>query len=284
MGYVFRLEDARHYDQWFQSEPGRSVVRIEKDLLLRVWAPKSPHRVLEVGCGTGLFLEWFTQLGHQATGIDPSIPMLELARKRLPEKVDLHRGFAENLPYEDNAFDTVALITTLEFVDNPSRALEEAFRVARRYVLLGSLNKYSLIGLQRFVDCLLRPSIYRWARFFGISELRAMTEKLLCGAVPLTWRTALSLPLFTLRYLSFLERSPYFQWHPFGHFIAMRVDLHYPLQTIQDPLLHEIPASIGGARLPTSCWRSMLGGHELSSKGRLTPSTPSLEETSRRVF
>lgn len=280
VGYVFRLDDARLYDQWFQSESGQSVARIEKDLLLRVWSPKSAQRVLEVGCGTGLFLEWLAQLGHQVSGIEPSLPMLDLARKRLPEKVDLYRGFAEDLPYEDNAFDTVALITTLEFVDDPSIALREAFRVARRQVLIGSLNKYSIIAVQRFVERLLRPSVYRWARFFGVSELRDMTEKILCGSVPLMWRTTLSFPLFTLRYLSFIERSPYFQWHPFGHFIAMRVDLRYPMQTIQDPLLHEIPASMGGARLPTSCWRT-LHEEESPSRGSFRPPAPSLEDTSQ---
>lgn len=284
MGYVFRQEDARRYDEWFQSEPGRVVARVEQELLLRVWSPRSPQRVLEVGCGTGLFLEWFARLGHQTTGIDASAPMLELARRRLPERVDLNRGFAENLPYEDNAFDTVALITTLEFVDDPLRALQEALRVARRHVLLGSLNKYSIIAVQRFLDCLIRPSIYRQARFFGVYELREMAESLLCGSVPLTWRTCLTLPLFTLRYLSFLERSPYFQWHPFGHFIAMRVDLRYPMQTVQDPLLHELPGSIAGARLHTSCWRAPARKEEPPPVSPFTSSAPTRHEARRQAL
>ena len=81
--------------------------------------PAGPKSVLEVGCGTGLFLEWFAQGGHQVTGLDPSPYMLNLARRRVPERVALDRGYAEDLPYEDNAFDTVALITTLEFVNDP---------------------------------------------------------------------------------------------------------------------------------------------------------------------
>ncbi len=281
MGYVFRLEDARRYEEWFQSEQGQTVARLERELLLRVWSPQSPQRVLEVGCGTGRFLEWFARMGHQTTGLDASAPMLEIARRRLPERIDLYRGFAENLPYEDNAFDTVALITTLEFVDNPNRALQEALRVARRHVLIGSLNKYSIIGLQRFIDCLVRPSIYRRARFFGVLELREMAEKLLCGSVPLTWRTCLTLPLFTLRYLAFLEQSPYFQWHPFGHFIAMRVDLRYPMQTLQDPLLHELPTSIAGARLHTSCWRSPALEKQPPPVSLLASSNPPLERAHR---
>lgn len=284
MGYVFRLEDARRHDEWLLSELGRSVAHIEKELLLRVWSPRSPQRVLEVGCGTGLFLQWLVEQGHQVTGLDPSAPMLDVARNRLPGKVELYRGFAEDLPYEDNAFDTVALITTLEFVDDPHRALQEALRVARRHVLLGSLNKYSLIAMSRFIERLFRPTLYRHARFFGVFEIQSMLEKVLCGSAPLKWRTCLSLPLWSLRYLSFLERSPYFQWHPFGHFIAMRIDLRYPMQTIQDPLLHEIPASIGNARLNTLCRRSPFGGPEPPSAARCTPAASTLENPHRLSF
>ncbi len=144
MGYVFQFEDALHYDDWFTSEPGRTAAAIEQDLLARLWAPGAPQSVLEVGCGTGLFLEWFVRMGHQVTGLDPSPYMLNIARRLVPERVALDRGFAEELPYEDNAFDTVALITALEFVNDPHLALQEALRVARRQVLLGVLNKYSV--------------------------------------------------------------------------------------------------------------------------------------------
>ena len=103
-----------------------------------------PQRVLEVGCGSGIFLEWFMSQGHMVAGLEPSSSSLELARRRLGPKVRLDQGFAENLPYDDNEFDTVALITSLEFVDDPYLALKEACRVARRNVLLGVLNRYSI--------------------------------------------------------------------------------------------------------------------------------------------
>lgn len=255
MGYVFRLEDAQHYNDWFQSEPGRSVLAIEKELLSRVWSPPSPQSILEVGCGTGLFLEWFAGKGHQVTGLEPSQFMLSAARSRLPGRIRLDRGYAEHLPYDDNSFDTVALITTLEFVDNPSMALREALRVAKCHVLLGVLNRYSLIAIQRYIERFWKKSVYRYAQFFSVFELQNMTAKNLTGRAPLRWRTALSFPLQTLRYSQFLERSRFFQWHPFGHFIAMRIDLRYPLQTIQEPLFCELPSGIGHAGFHASCWR-----------------------------
>lgn len=240
MGYVFNLDDALRYQRWTRSEPGQSAIEIEKELLQRLWSPLASQRVLEVGCGTGIFLDWFARLGHQTTGLDPSPDMLNFARENLPERVALDRGFAEDLPYPDNFFDTVALITTLEFVDNPHRAVKEACRVARSHVLVGSLNLYSPMVWTQRVGSLLRPSVYRHARFYGIWGLRSLFEQVLSGPVPLRWKTCLTLPLNILKYVRFIERNAYFQWNPLGRFVGMRIDLRYTVQTLQEPLLTKV--------------------------------------------
>ncbi len=272
MGYVFQFEDALRYDDWFTSEPGRTAAAIEQDLLSRLWAPKAPQSVLEVGCGTGLFLEWFVRMGHQVTGLDPSPYMLNVARRLAPERVALDRGFAEELPYEDNAFDTVALITALEFVNDPHLALQEALRVARRQVLLGVLNKYSVTTWQHCWGRLWRPSIYSHAHFFSISQLRRMVTEVLSGAVPIQWRTCLFFPVRWLRYLHFLECSRLLHRLPFGHFIGMRIDLRYPLRTVQQPVLCKIGSGVGQTQLRTPCWRGPGG------EGRNQNSLPSPDD------
>ncbi len=255
MGYVFRIEDARHYDDWYLTEPGSSALLVEKEVLFKVWGPTSPQRVLDVGCGTGIFLDWFHRLGHCVAGIDPSPSMLGIAHQRLRGRVPIDQGFAEDLPYEDNEFDTVALITTLEFVDNPAGAIREACRVARRHVLLGSLNKYSIIALQRRAEQLWRKdSYYRHARFYSVFELQELAGKALDGRPPLRWATCLTMPLQILKYSCRMERSRFLHWHPFGHFIAMRLDLRYPLQLVQTPLFCELPAGIGRRPLHSPCW------------------------------
>lgn len=247
MGYIFTSEDAERYEKWFHCEPGLSALAVEKELLHRVWSPPHYQRVLEVGCGAGHFLEWFARQRHRVTGLDPSPFMLDLARRKVPQRVHLHQGVAEDLPFANNEFDTVALITTLEFVEDPDKALEEAFRVARNHVLLGVSNKYSLITGYRCLQCLWKSSVYRHARFFSVFGLRCLAEKLLHGHVPIHWRTCLAMPLWTLTYLRRLENSRYFQWHPFGHFIAMRVDVRYNIHTVQEPLLNSVTAQAGSA-------------------------------------
>ncbi len=256
VSYIFRLNDTESYENWFRSEPGRTVFEFQKSLLLKVWSPVSPQRVLEVGCGSGMFLEWLVSRGHMVAGIDPSLPSLELARRRLGSRVRLDRGFAEHLPYEDNEFDTVAIITSLEFVDDPMQTLREAFRVARHNVLIGVLNRYSIGRVHSFLEKFWKESFYTHARFFSVFQLRKMASRILCGKFPLEWRTCFVLPFAMLKYFHFLERSSFLQRHPFGHFIAMRIDMRSLFRTIQTPIFTEIPTGVANASVRSLCWRA----------------------------
>lgn len=256
MGYVFSLADAERHERWFGTPQGQRALAFEQGLFREIWTPASIQRVLEVGCGSGIFLEWFKSQGHIVTGLEPSSASLELARRRLGPKVRLDQGFAENLPYEDNEFDTVALITTLEFVDDPYLALKEACRVARRNVLLGVLNKFSMGRLHYGIQMFWKDSIYSRARFFSVFQLRSMSTTILSGAIPIEWRTCFSLPLPFLSYIHLLERIPLLQRHPFGHFIAMRIDMRCRVRTLQTPVFDEIPAGAKVSIQSLGCWRA----------------------------
>ncbi len=256
MGYVFNLADAERQESWFRSAQGQMALQFEKDLFKKVWKPVTPQRVLEVGCGSGVFLEWFMSQGHMVTGLEPSSSSLELARRKLGPKAQFDQGFAENLPYDDNEFDTVALINTLEFVDEPFRALKEACRVARRNVLLGVFNKYSTSRVHYCLEGLWKESVYSRARFFSVFQLQSMSAKILSGTVPIEWRTCFSLPLPLLGCLSIVERIPFLQRHPFGHFIAMRIDMRCRVRTLQTPVFDEVPAGAKVSIEPFGCCTS----------------------------
>lgn len=105
------------------------------------------QRLLEVGCGPGRFLQFFWESGFDVTGLDASPAMLELARNRMGAKADLHVGQAEHLPFDDKEFDVVALLTLLEFCEDPGQVVVEALRVARKAVLITFLNKHSIYGV-----------------------------------------------------------------------------------------------------------------------------------------
>ncbi|MCK5358257.1 MAG: class I SAM-dependent methyltransferase, partial [Elusimicrobiales bacterium] len=149
--------------------------------------------ILDIGCGTGISLEPLLDKGVYLTGLDPSLYMLDLASKRLGNKVDLHRGSAEDLPFEDNAFDSAILFTSLEFTDRPAKAIEEACRVAKDTVIICVLNRYAPLNMVRRVKSFFVPNLFTHANFFSIWELKQIIRSLL-GNVPISWRTVCQIP------------------------------------------------------------------------------------------
>ena len=91
---------------------------------------KAGQRVLEVGCGSGVFLRAAADRGARVVGLDASPALLELARVRVPE-AEVTVGDLQSLPYEDDAFDVVAGFNAFFFADDMVSALREAGRVAK---------------------------------------------------------------------------------------------------------------------------------------------------------
>ena len=89
--------------------------------------------LLEVGIGSGLSLPFYPEAVH-VTGVDLSSEMLRLCRRRAAElgrPVDLVEEDAQQLPFADASFDSVAFNLCLCTIPDPGRALHEALRVAR---------------------------------------------------------------------------------------------------------------------------------------------------------
>src|SRR6266550_5379908 len=89
--------------------------------------------VLEIGVGTGLNLPHYPP-GDELVAADPSEPMLRRARRRAAETgrdVTFVEAPAEQLPFEDDSFDTVVSMLVLCTVENQRRALQEVRRVLR---------------------------------------------------------------------------------------------------------------------------------------------------------
>jgi SAM-dependent methyltransferase len=87
-------------------------------------------RVLDIGCGVGVFLGLVADRGAEAFGLDASEALLAVARRRLPD-ADLRVGDMESLPYDDDSFDLVTGFSSFFFANDMVEALCEAGRVAR---------------------------------------------------------------------------------------------------------------------------------------------------------
>jgi ubiquinone/menaquinone biosynthesis C-methylase UbiE len=202
---------AESYEEWYTGR-GRRADWLEKRLLARLLASfPQAETVLEVGCGTGHFTRWFAERGLRPVGLEISQAMLAEAVKW--NGVLYAIGDASALPFADRSIDVLALITALEFVPDPQRALSEALRVARRGLLLGVLNKYSLLAVQRKIRA--KPP-WTQARFFSPGELmRCLQEVAGPRLARIQWRTTLW-PVPLLRSLPL----------PWGGFIGMAVLLN----------------------------------------------------------
>jgi SAM-dependent methyltransferase len=88
------------------------------------------QKVLDVGCGVGVFLRLVADRGAEPFGLDASEALLDLARRRVPE-ADLRAGEMEQLPYDDDNFDLVTGFNAFFFASDLVRALTEARRVAK---------------------------------------------------------------------------------------------------------------------------------------------------------
>ena len=68
--------------------------------------------VLDVGTGSGIFAEAFSNRVKNVAGIDPNPEVLKAAKTFVPAGTFLN-GTVEDIPYEDNSFDLVFLVDVL---------------------------------------------------------------------------------------------------------------------------------------------------------------------------
>lgn len=226
MKVLFDERIAPLYDAWAETPQGRRAYLLEGELIARLGRRRLAfsQRILEVGCGTGIHLEIFREKGPDVFGVDVSPEMLRLARRRLGRGAHLCLGEAENLPFRAKSFDAVTLITTLEFISNPKRAVQEALRVSRGMVFLGVLNSYSVLGVIRRLKGRSRPTIYNRAQFYSIWQLRRLIAAVAPEAVT-EWASVLVLPVSWQSYFPKLERWLSFRKNPFGAFLGFKVSI-----------------------------------------------------------
>jgi ubiquinone/menaquinone biosynthesis C-methylase UbiE len=124
------------------------VYRPAQDLALRRLRAAGVKRVLDVGCGTGIFTTRMRdELGLEAIcGCDLSDGMLARARER-SSSVGWTRGDATSLPLLDGVVDAVVCTEAFHFFDQPA-ALSEFYRVVRPggMLLIAMINLRTEMG------------------------------------------------------------------------------------------------------------------------------------------
>jgi bis(5'-nucleosidyl)-tetraphosphatase len=96
------------------------------------------QKLLDVGTGTGFYLDLFS---CEVMGIDPSEGLLK--KNKFPHK----KGSAEELPFEDNAFDAVISITSIHNFSHIEQGLQEIKRVGKHFAfsILKASKQFDII-------------------------------------------------------------------------------------------------------------------------------------------
>jgi ubiquinone/menaquinone biosynthesis C-methylase UbiE len=144
-------KEATNYDKWYETKIGEYADQVETNCAFNLFQPKPGMKILDVGCGTGNFSIKMASQGVNVTGVDISEKMLEFARNRAAQEklaIEFRTMDTQNLTFQDNFFDGVFSMATIEFVSEPDKMIEEMFRVCKKGgpVVVGTINKDSTWG------------------------------------------------------------------------------------------------------------------------------------------
>jgi len=160
-------KNVSQYEDWFT----RNKFAYESELhAIRVLLPIGDG--LEVGVGSGRFA---ASLGVKL-GVDPSIEMMKIARKKGLEVIN---GVGEQLPLRSSFSDFVLIVTTICFFDDVHIALQETFRILKSggSVVIGFIDRESPVGklYQKYKD---ESTFYKVATFYTVNEVVSILTKI----------------------------------------------------------------------------------------------------------
>jgi ubiquinone/menaquinone biosynthesis C-methylase UbiE len=188
------------YDRWFETPVGKAVFKYENDLISELLQPGPGERILDAGCGTGIFTREFIARKARVVGLDISVPMLAYAVQKaggvFPGMTSPGNGHRQEdvggsiparpfeavaadmtaLPFADGAFDKTVSVAALEFIADEKKAVTELFRVTRPggVVVAATLNSLSPWAVRRSAQARRDPeSIFNRVFFRSPAQLLA---------------------------------------------------------------------------------------------------------------
>jgi phosphatidylethanolamine/phosphatidyl-N-methylethanolamine N-methyltransferase len=161
---------AMFYDATFGRLVRRRIARAISHMNIR-----PDDRVLDLGIGTGVSLDYYPPDRGRLIGVDLSSGMLRKAREKVRERglqsAVVFQADALHLPFADDTFDHVFMSHVISVVSDPYRLIQEAQRVSRPGARIVMVNHFQ--STNRFI---------------------AMVEKWLCPlCTKLGWRSDLAL-------------------------------------------------------------------------------------------
>ena len=182
LAYKVFDRNVERYDAWYLRH--EEIFKCEAKLLRSL---KLRGEGLSIGVGTGIL---DVEAGVRI-GIDPSINMLKLARKRGVETI---LSVGERLPFRSGIFDYVLMSVTLCFLTAPKPVLKEAYRVlkAEGEIAVCFIPRDSAWGEAYMEKARRGHPFYKHARFYTLEEVKRLLEE--CSFKVTTVKGTLSYP------------------------------------------------------------------------------------------
>jgi SAM-dependent methyltransferase len=127
----------QQYDDWGEryldhAATGTYNALYDRPTVLGLVGDVAGQRVLDAGCGPGLYAEAPASMGADVTAIDASEEQLRIARGRLGDSVRVQRAvLGDPLPFENETFDLIVCALVMHYLRDPSAAYAEFHRVLR---------------------------------------------------------------------------------------------------------------------------------------------------------
>ncbi len=148
----------------------------------------APGRLLDVGCGSGYYLNEMRELGWRVEGLDPDEHAVRVAQEIYGLKVNL--GTLEDIRLESDSFDVITVNHVLEHVLDPVQLIQECNRILKpNGLLLVSTPNYDSLGHRIFRDRWLSLDVPRHLYLFSEKNLKEMARS--CGFGEIKLETAI---------------------------------------------------------------------------------------------
>ncbi|MBI2849272.1 MAG: class I SAM-dependent methyltransferase [Chloroflexi bacterium] len=133
--------------------------------LIRRFVSLENKRILDIGCGIGTYVHQLRRFSPCVYGVDVDAERVAMAKRTLTHHI--LQASAEDLPFQDGAFDIALLHEVIEHVPNDHKAMQEAHRVIRPggHIVVYAPNR--LYPLETHGIYLGRRYIFRLAPFVG---------------------------------------------------------------------------------------------------------------------
>jgi 2-polyprenyl-3-methyl-5-hydroxy-6-metoxy-1,4-benzoquinol methylase len=154
LGFVFcsriptEIELQNHYGQYNREEYYSPITRLRYAELLDEFEPyRETNKILDIGCGTGFFLEVAKEKGWEVYGTEFTDSAVTICKSK---GINMQQGRLNGTRYSEGMFDVITSFEVIEHINNPVEEVKYINRILRKggifYVTTPNFN-----ALERFL-------------------------------------------------------------------------------------------------------------------------------------